>query len=85
MPADEILEAYQAFFAGERRPLDVVSLFRDVAATVPAYRKFLADAQIDPAAVQSVEDFRRLPMTSKDTYQHRYPLPQLCRGARLDG
>ena len=85
MPPDEIIQAYQAFFAGDRRPLDVVGFFRDVAASVPAYRKFLADAQIDPAAVQSVEDFRQLPMTSKGTYQNRYPLPELCRGGRLDG
>ncbi|HEY2519288.1 MAG TPA: phenylacetate--CoA ligase family protein [Streptosporangiaceae bacterium] len=85
MSPDEVIQAYQAFFAGDRRPLDVVGLFRDVVASVPAYRKFLADAQIDPAAVQSVEDFRQLPMTSKGTYQNRYPLPELCRGGRLDG
>jgi phenylacetate-CoA ligase len=82
---DEIIQAYRAFFAGDRQPLNVVALFQDVAASVPAYRKFLADAQIDPAAVQSVEDFRQLPMTSKGNYQNRYPLPELCRDGRLDG
>ncbi|HYZ53665.1 MAG TPA: phenylacetate--CoA ligase family protein [Streptosporangiaceae bacterium] len=85
MQPDEVIQAYQAFFAGERRPLDVVGFFRDVVASVPAYRKFLADAEVDSAAVQSVEDFRQLPMTSKSTYQNRYPLPELCRGGRLDG
>jgi phenylacetate-CoA ligase len=82
---NEVIQAYQAFFASERRPLDVVGLFRDVVGSVPAYRKFLVEAGIDPAAVQSVEDFRQLPMTSKGTYQSRYPLPELCRGGRLDG
>jgi len=82
---DEVIQAYQAFFTGERIPLDVVGFFRDVVASVPAYRKFLADLKVDPAAVQSVEDFRRLPMTSKGTYQSKYPLPELCRGGRLDG
>ena len=85
MAPDEIIQAYRAFFAGDRQPLNVVALFQDVAASVPAYRKFLADAQIDPAAVQSAEDFRQLPMTSKGNYQNRYPLPELCRGGRLDG
>jgi phenylacetate-coenzyme A ligase PaaK-like adenylate-forming protein len=65
---NEIIDAYQAFFANERRSLDVVGFFRDVVASVPAYRKFLAYANIDPAAVQSAEDFRQLPMTSKGTY-----------------
>jgi phenylacetate-CoA ligase len=82
---NEIIKAYQAFFADERRPLDVISFFRDVVASVPAYRKFLADAEIDPAAIRSVEDFRRLPMTSKAAYANRYPLPELCRGGTLDG
>ena len=85
MQPDEVIQAYQAFFTGERIPLDVVGFFRDVVASVPAYRKFLADLKVDPAAVQSVEDFRRLPMTSKGTYQSKYPLPELCRGGRLDG
>jgi phenylacetate-CoA ligase len=82
---DEVIQAYRAFFADGRQPLDVVVFFQDVAASVPAYRKFLADAQIDPAAIRSAEDFRRLPMTSKGNYQNRYPLPELCRGGRLDG
>ena len=85
MAPDEVIQAYRAFFADGRQPLDAVAFFQDVAASVPAYRKFLADAQIDPAAIRSAEDFRRLPMTSKGNYQNRYPLPELCRGGRLDG
>jgi hypothetical protein len=56
MQPNETIGAYQAFFANERRPLDAVAFFRDVVASVPAYRKFLADEKIDPAAIQSVED-----------------------------
>jgi phenylacetate-CoA ligase len=82
---NEVIQAYQAFFASERPSLDVVGFFHEVAASVPAYREFLARARVDPAAVRSVEDFRQLPMTSKSTYQARYPLPELCRGGRLDG
>jgi phenylacetate-CoA ligase len=82
---DQIIEAYQDFFAGNMPEPDVVGLFKDVVGSVPAYRKFIADAGVDISGIRSPEDFRRLPMTSKQTYQHRYPLPELCRGGRLDG
>ncbi|MEV6901411.1 phenylacetate--CoA ligase family protein [Amycolatopsis sp. NPDC051372] len=84
MQPDDVIQAYQAFFAGERRPLDVVDFFHDVVATVPAYRKFLAAADVDPETVRSEDDFRQLPLTSKATYQSQYPLPELCRDGRLD-
>jgi phenylacetate-CoA ligase len=35
--------------------------------------------------VRSAGDFDRLPMLTKDTYHRKYPLPDLCRGGRLDG
>ncbi len=57
-------------------------LFRDVAATVPAYRDFLAERGIDPA---TIDNFAELPMLDKDSYHRRYPLPRLCRDGRLDG
>lgn len=84
MRTDEVLSAYRDFLSDRRRELDPVGFFRDVVASVPAYRHFLDEAGVDPAAVRSVEDFHRLPMTTKDTYHRRYPLPQLCRGGRLE-
>lgn len=80
-----MLAAYQEFFAGTRRELDVVGFFHEVVASVPAYRAFLADAGVDPATVRTPDDFTALPLTSKDTYQRRYALPELCRDGRLDG
>ena len=59
-----------------------MELFRSVAATVPAYQKFLAARGIDPAKVTALSE---LPMLDKDSYHRRYPLPELCRGGRLDG
>ncbi|GAA3665975.1 phenylacetate--CoA ligase family protein [Nonomuraea antimicrobica] len=59
--------------------MDPVELFHEVAATVPAYRRFLAEHQVDPARVVTPEDFARLPMTTKDNYTLRHPLPDLCR------
>jgi phenylacetate-CoA ligase len=85
MRSDRVLAAYREFFAGQPRTLDLVGYFHDVVASVPAYRAFLAEAGVDPAAVRTVDDFRRLPMMTKETYHQRYPLPERCRDGRLDG
>jgi phenylacetate-CoA ligase len=57
-----------------------LALFTSVVATVPAYRTFLAEHGVDPAAVWTVDDFRALPLLTKDNYLRRHPLAQLCRG-----
>lgn len=44
----------------------VLALFRDAAATVPAYRQLLGEHGIDPATVATPEDFARLPLPTKD-------------------
>jgi phenylacetate-CoA ligase len=62
-----------------------LALFHDAARAVPAYAAFLRSAGVDPGTVRTTEDFDRLPMLTKDTYQRRYPLNELCRGGRLDG
>ncbi|HEX4816780.1 MAG TPA: phenylacetate--CoA ligase family protein [Nonomuraea sp.] len=60
--------------------MDPVELFHQVAATVPAYRAFLAEHDVNPSQITTFRDFERLPMTTKDTYIRRHPLPDLCRG-----
>ncbi|MGK5556089.1 phenylacetate--CoA ligase family protein [Actinomadura kijaniata] len=57
-----------------------LALFHRVAATVPAYGAFLAEHGVDPGAVRLFDDFTRLPLTDKDNYVRRYPLPERCRG-----
>lgn len=59
--------------------MDPVELFRQVAETVPAYRAFLVENGVEAARVTTLEEFVRLPMTTKDTYTRRHPLPDLCR------
>lgn len=59
--------------------MDPVELFRQVAATVPAYGRFLAEHEVDPAKITTLDDFARLPMTTKENYTRRHPLPDLCR------
>jgi phenylacetate-CoA ligase len=62
-----------------------LALFTSVVASVPAYQAFLAEHDVDPAAVRTIEDFPTLPLLTKDNYLRRYPLPQLCRGGELVG
>jgi phenylacetate-CoA ligase len=64
----------------ERRAL---ALFASVVATVPAYRAFLAEHHVDPAAVRTIGDFQALPLLTKDNYLRRHPLAQLCRSGEL--
>ncbi|MBB5780074.1 phenylacetate--CoA ligase family protein [Nonomuraea jabiensis] len=63
--------------------MDPVELFHQVAATVPAYRAFLAENHINPEQVTTFQDFVGLPMTSKENYTHRHPLPDLCRNGTI--
>lgn len=60
-----------------------LALFHDVAASVPAYAKFLQARGVDPRAVQSAADFAALPSTSKADYHKAYPLSELCRDGNL--
>jgi len=80
-PLESLLESHIAT-ADEAA---VLSLFRDVAANVPAYGDFLAQRGIDANAIQSLEDFRQLPAIAKDNYISRYPLTDLCRHGNLSG
>ncbi|RDI53426.1 phenylacetate--CoA ligase family protein [Nocardia mexicana] len=61
----------------------VLDLFARTAATVPAYRDFLAEHGIDPAAVTTPADFARVPLVDKPGYLRRHPLPRLCRDGRI--
>jgi phenylacetate-coenzyme A ligase PaaK-like adenylate-forming protein len=71
--------------AGDADPAaTVVALFHEVAGSVPAYRDFLARHNVDPAAVRTLADFQRLPLTTKDNYQRQYSLAQRCRDGRLE-
>ncbi|EYF08432.1 phenylacetate--CoA ligase family protein [Chondromyces apiculatus] len=61
-----------------------LALFQEVAASVPAYGRFLAERGLDAAAVQSHEAFRVLPVLTKQTYVLANPIADLCRGGRLE-
>jgi phenylacetate-coenzyme A ligase PaaK-like adenylate-forming protein len=80
-PLDQVLAGPAPGEAQQR----ALALFTSVAATVPAYQAFLAEHGVDPSAVRTADDFRALPLLSKDNYLRRHPLPQLCRGGELVG
>jgi phenylacetate-CoA ligase len=68
--------------AGRERAL---GLFHAAAERVPAYRRFLAAHDCDPAAIRAPEDFGRIPIMDKAAYLVRHPLPDLCWDGRLPG
>lgn len=93
----QVDRALSAFTAFVRTPLDALvdparadphaaalALFADVAARVPAYRKFLAEHGVDPARVRSFDDFRALPLADKANYVNRHPLADRCRDGKLE-
>jgi phenylacetate-CoA ligase len=79
-PLDAMLEQHTRESAEEA----AVAFFQSVAATVPAYRHFLREHGIDPHAISSFADFQGIPVTTKERYLQRHPLPRLCRNGRLE-
>jgi phenylacetate-CoA ligase len=61
-----------------------LATFHDAAVQVPAYAALLREHGVDPATIRSPADFARIPLLTKENYLQRYPLPQRCRGGRLD-
>jgi phenylacetate-CoA ligase len=80
-PLDRLLDRAD----GQQDPAaDALALFRDVAASVPAYRAFLGEQGVAPERIRSVQDFATLPLVTKQNYLYRHPLAQLCRGGKLE-
>lgn len=61
-----------------------LSLFHDVAKSVPAYRNFLAEREIKPNSIETFEDFQTLPLITKENYLQPHPLSALCRRGQID-
>jgi phenylacetate-CoA ligase len=60
-----------------------LTLFQDVAASVPAYQAFLAERDINPTDIQTLDDFQKLPKINKENYISRYSLSQLCNNGKI--
>jgi phenylacetate-CoA ligase len=80
---DTPLEAVLTLHTKRAPAQAALDLFHNVAASVPAYRAFLAAHGLDPSTIQTIEDFKTVPVITKQNYQSRYPLADLCRDGEL--
>ncbi|TSC78752.1 MAG: hypothetical protein G01um101433_84 [Parcubacteria group bacterium Gr01-1014_33] len=62
----------------KRGEKDVLALFHEMTSRVPAYRDFLQKHNTNPTTIQTIKDFRRVPITNKENYLLSYPLESLC-------
>lgn len=53
------------------------------ALTVPAYKEFLVENNVDISSIQSLSDFQKLPLINKENYMKKYPIPETCRGGDI--
>lgn len=63
----------------------MLDVFRRAVLHVPAYRALLRAYEIDPNAVRTLDDFRRLPLVTRENYLSAYPLLDRCRDGKLVG
>jgi phenylacetate-CoA ligase len=62
-----------------------LALFQEVARAVPGYVSFLREHGVDRTSIKTIDDFRGVPLVTKENYVRRYPLTERCRGGRLEG
>lgn len=65
---------------GEQKALEN---FQTVAKAVPAYRDFLAKNKVNPDSIKTIEDFKKIPLVTKDNYFRKYPIKDLVMGGDL--
>jgi phenylacetate-CoA ligase len=63
---------------------ELLALFERMRARVPAYRRFLEEHGVTSAKLTTLDDFRRLPVCTKQNYHQAYPLPALCWDGLLE-
>src|SRR3989338_3759481 len=75
----DYLGSEQESYWVQRGQQHALELFHAMAKRVPAYKDFLRKNGIaNHEAIESMEDFTRVPITSKDNYLLQYPRAQLC-------
>lgn len=63
---------------------NALTLFHDAASRIPAYADFLHKNGLNPAAIQSIKDFHKVPIMDKQNYITQYPLAEMCWDGQLD-
>lgn len=85
--ADKILDSLRkkkSDFWSREREKNALSLFKDAAKRVPAYKDFLKKHHVDPAKIKTFKDFELLPTTDKKSYLREYPLEKLAWDGHLN-
>ncbi len=62
-----------------------IKSFKIAAKQVPAYKDFLTKKEINPDSINNYEDFKRVPLTTKENYLKKYPLKQLLIDGNYSG
>lgn len=74
----KLLKSKPESFWQQRGEVMALRLFHEMAGRVPAYREFLKTHNFNPKNVKTIEDYKNVPLISKDNYLRKYPLEQLC-------
>src|ERR1700754_5067560 len=92
--SDTALQAWQRFFStglgdklqrhAQSPEAHMLDLFHTTVQDVPAYRAFLHSRWIKPENIRTFDDFRKLPLLTKENYINRYSLPERCRGGKIE-
>ena len=71
------LKTKSAIFWERQGDTMAIKLFKFIAKNVPAYQKLLKEHGINPNSIKSVADFKKLPITDKDTYLRKFKFSDL--------
>ncbi|TSC62418.1 MAG: phenylacetate-CoA ligase [Parcubacteria group bacterium Gr01-1014_48] len=74
---DDITTKNSAYWK-RREQTSALTLFKEAAVRIPAYKDFLKQHDIDPRKITTWKQFQTVPITDKDTYLRQYSLAQLC-------
>ncbi len=84
---ERILETYRSksdtFWKNSGQKM-ALSLFKTAAKRVPAYKDFLQKNKINPAKINTIEDFINVPITDKENYINKYKLSDLCMDGKIE-
>lgn len=78
------LKREQEYFWVRRGEKRVLSLFRQMAIRVPAYKDFLKKNKLKPDKIKSIKDFKYIPPIDKKNYLRAYPVESLCWDGKFD-
>ncbi len=60
-----------------------LQVFKIAARNVPAYKKFLEEHNINPDEIRTIEDFKKVPITTKENYIRKYTYEERCIQGRF--